>query len=260
MKPLGLSLRWLTVSCFEIKLAGAVLVTDPFITDSQGTLLQADDVTGADYILLSHTHWDHILDIPVLMKRFDARLLLGSLSALPMARWLNVNACRIYPMDPNLELDFGCFRVKALYGRHTDLGGPFVDLTERMLGNPLITQDAAMRELQWWGLMEYRNYLITTSQGTRILIWGNNATVEQTNMLRGINPDIALLQYSRQDTQEIADFAAAIGAKMVIPHHMDLKRKPGDYEPRIKLLQEALSRLSPESAVICPEHGKWYHF
>jgi L-ascorbate metabolism protein UlaG (beta-lactamase superfamily) len=79
-------------------------------------------------------------------------------------------------------------------------------------------------------------------------------------MLKDIRPDVALLQLSRQDPKEMAAFASDIGVKTLIPHHMDLKMKPEEYEPRVSLLREAFLRLSPNAKFISPQHGQWYGF
>lgn len=257
-----LSLRWLSVTCFEMKIGGMTIVTDPFVTDSPGTDLTADVIEGVDLILLTHAHWDHVTDIPLLMRRFEPKLLLGEFTAMPMAKWLNCSASRVYPMPHGLELDFDSVKVKALYGRHTDLHEPIVDSAYRVMSSPLLSakNDNDLRELQWWGMIEYRNFLITTRNGVRVLLWGNDPTIEQRNLLKNIRPDIALLQFSRQDPMEMAAFASDIGTKVFIPHHMDLKLKPEEYEPRVEVLRKEFLKREPNAAFICPKHGQWYDF
>ena len=63
----GVALKWLTVTCFEIRFGGVTVVSDPFVTDSPGTKLTWEAIEGCDLITLSHSHWDHITDLPHLM-------------------------------------------------------------------------------------------------------------------------------------------------------------------------------------------------
>ncbi len=64
------------------------------------------------------------------------------------------------------------------------------------------------------------------SDGTRILIWAGMTSSDQKNRFRGIHPDIALMHVSpKQDFGEFASLTAAMGAKIIIPHHCDCTEK-----------------------------------
>jgi len=100
-------IKWLTIICFEMQFGGTTVVSDPCTGASPGNDLTWEDIENCDIITPSHCYWDHITDIPTLMDRFPAPLLTGTLTAMPMLRWLNCNPGRIYPMGAGLELDFG---------------------------------------------------------------------------------------------------------------------------------------------------------
>ena len=42
----GVALKWLTVTCFEIRFGGVTVVSDPFVTDSPGTELTWEAIEG----------------------------------------------------------------------------------------------------------------------------------------------------------------------------------------------------------------------
>ena len=69
-------------------------------------------------------------------------------------------------MYPNLELDFGDVKIKALYGRHTDLKSGFNDLCQRLYANENSQADPGIAALQPIGSLEYRNFLLTLPNGT----------------------------------------------------------------------------------------------
>ena len=257
MGEFGVSIKWLAVSSFEIRCDGLTVVTDPYITECAGTELTWEAVENCDLICLSHAHWDHITDIPRLVEKFRPKLLCGDQTAMPMARWLNYTPARIYPMYPDTELDFGGVRIRALYGRHIDFGNGFNDLCERLDNSPFSVNDPGLAALQPVGSMEYRNYLFTLPNGTKILQWGNDPTVEQINLCKALKPDIGIIQRSKTPEQiaEKAAFAAAVGCKVVIPHHHDF-RGPGD-PSAIALFEKEFLRAVPDGVFIRPEHGKW---
>ena len=252
----GLRLKWLGCACFEMDFDGLHVVSDPWITPNQKTDLTWENVEGCDYITLTHSHSDHIVDIPPLMEKFSSYLMCGEMIALPMMKWANVNPMRIYPMSPDLELDFDSVKIKALYGRHSPLPGTGLERVERMKTGPFHGQSELLTELGILGDLEYRNYLYTMPSGTKVLMWGSKiARPDQRNILLREKPDIAIVQVTGANKAE--DMAAALvemGCKIVIPHHIDY---PGDYSRQTGNLQAALAEIAPEITFIVPEYNQW---
>lgn len=187
------------------------------------------------------------------MEKFNSKVLVGDMSAMAFTRWLDCNPTQIYPMSEGLELDFGQVRVKSLFGRHGDPKEAIGKRVEKISRNPMVEQD--MMETQWFGTLEYRNYLITLASGLKILFWGSSVTSEQGNILNEIRPDIAFMQLRQSGLVELA---ADVGVKILVPHHMDTSKTPEAYEAIIdKLAAEFLSKTQG-CIMLCPEHGKWY--
>ena len=252
----GLRLKWLGCACFELDFDGLHIVNDPWITPNQKTDLTWENVEGCDYITLTHSHSDHIVDIPPLMEKFSSYLMCGEMTALPMMKWANVNPMRIYPMSANLELDMDKVKIKALYGRHSPLPGTGLERVERMKTGPFHGQSELLTELGILGDLEYRNYLYTMVNGTKVLIWGNKISrPDQRNMLKAEGADIAIIQVTGANKAE--DMAAALvemGCKIVIPHHIDY---PGDYSRQTENLKNALAQIAPEITFIVPKYNEW---
>ena len=199
-----------------------------------------------------------VADIHALMGRFPAPLLTGTLTAMPMLRWLNCYPGRIYPMDAGLELDFGEVKVKSLFGRHCTLAfNSVTEMETHFAKNPICTSSQAMFEMQIPGTLEYRNYLFTDQKGTKLLMWGNDVTTDQINMLKALRPEICILQLSKQDPVEIASMAAEVGAKVLIPHHMDLKKSREEYLPSVERCRDEFLKRVPDGRFIEPMNGQW---
>ena len=76
--PKGLSLKWLGTAGFELNYQGYSLLIDPYLSRrkfhrvlSSRTLLPdtpvvADSIKKADAIVVGHTHFDHVMDVPIL--------------------------------------------------------------------------------------------------------------------------------------------------------------------------------------------------
>ena len=65
------TLRWLGHNCWLLETAGKKILIDPFLNDSPTAPVKADAVS-ADYILISHGHFDHIADAASIAKRCKA--------------------------------------------------------------------------------------------------------------------------------------------------------------------------------------------
>lgn len=256
-KLFGVEFRWLSVTCFEMKFGDLTVVTDPYITECVGTDLTWEAIEKCDIICLSHAHWDHITDIPRLVDKFHPLIMCGEQTALPLAKWLDYTSSRIYPMYPDQELDFGDVKIKALYGRHTDLKKGFNQLESRLLENPLCMADEGIASLQGIGSMEYRNFLFSLPNGTKILLWGNDPTVEQQNLCKALQPDIAIVQRSVQPDmiEKKADFAALTGCKVLVPHHQDFKYV--ETPDALNAFERAFLKRVPDGKFIHPGHGEW---
>ena len=256
-------IRWLTYACFEIQADGVSIVIDPYIGVSKYTDLTAEAIEKADYVLLSHTHFDHVTDIRFLMDKFGARVLCGQLSADSLTRWLDCNPMFVYPMNPGLELDFGACKIQALYGRHTSLRrdcNECLEYVKKVAFEQAGMCGEASDEMQRIGSLEYTNFLITLNNGTRIVFYGGTDTPEAVPILRGARPDILLTQFTSMNSHDFSNFMAAIGPKYIIPHHMDSSWSQEEYEARLERCGARLADKAPGMVLITPEHGQWYEF
>ncbi len=257
MSKFGVSIKWLSVTCFEIRCDGVTVVSDPFVTDCESTQLTWEAIENCDILCLSHAHFDHITDIPKLVEKFNPLVLCGDQTAMPLLKWLDYTATRIYPMYPDTELDFDTIKVRALYGRHSEQNLKFSDQLRMISEFKPCAEDEEVNSLQGIGSFEYRNYLLTLPNGTKILLWGNDPTPEQKNICKALKPDIALIQRSGspESIREKAEFAKEIGAKVVIPHHMDFP----SVSPKetLETFRDEFLKLVPDGEFIIPEHGEW---
>ena len=253
----GIRIKWLGTSCFELDFGGKTVVTDPFITEAPATDFDWQEVEHCDAITVSHTHFDHITDIPRLCEKFRPRVFVGELSARALIEWTDYAPHLFFPAHPGLEVELGGLSIRALYGRHTSLGLKYSGIMANHERNPLCAGEKMM-ELQSWGIMEYRNWLFTTADGASVLVWGGYPTSDAISALRGLDADILLMQCTSDCAEKYTELIRAVGAKTVVPHHLDFPM--GKIEDRFAFaagLKEQLSRTDPDVEFIIPEYKKW---
>jgi L-ascorbate metabolism protein UlaG (beta-lactamase superfamily) len=102
-------------SCFAAEINGTHLLFDPFI--SQNPLAKTVDIKKikADYIFVSHGHYDHITDTAAISDQTGATVI----SNFEMTSWLGKNGVKnVQPLNPGgtYSSDFG--RVKCVNAIH----------------------------------------------------------------------------------------------------------------------------------------------
>lgn len=253
---MGVRLKWLGCAGFEMDFGGFTVVSDPFITASKKNDLTWEAVEHCDLMVLTHPHYDHITDIPVLHEKFKAPVICGERTAPMLAEWADIAPMDIYPAYPGTELDFGVLKVKALYGRHVKNVGSYSKLKARTENNAFLAEHPDCREISWMGNFEYRNFLFTAPSGTRLLHWGNPVHAPLDRIMIEAHPDILIQQCTgtTPDAGQLIEICRAAGTKTVIANHVDF---PGDYREKALSVKEALEAALPGTRFIIPEYNVW---
>lgn len=68
------SLTWLGHASWQLKTPAHTLLIDPFLDDSPTSPVKSQDI-AADYILVSHGHYDHIADAAKIANRTGATVI-----------------------------------------------------------------------------------------------------------------------------------------------------------------------------------------
>ncbi len=80
---MSVSLTWLGHGGWSIELGNSRILLDPFVSDCPTAIQQVDDLE-ADFILVSHGHFDHIADVPTIARRTGAQVYCN----FEIAQWL----------------------------------------------------------------------------------------------------------------------------------------------------------------------------
>lgn len=102
-------------ACFGIEIEKTNILIDPFIT---GNKLASDiDVTKikADYILLTHAHQDHVLDVEVIAERTGATIV----SNYEIAMYYQAKGFHVHPVNHGGTYTTETFSAKYVNAIHT---------------------------------------------------------------------------------------------------------------------------------------------
>ncbi len=186
---------------------GKGLTTDP----EQAAIVDTRDVAA---VLVTHSHYDHLVDAPYFAEQADAELL-GSLSTVNVGRVAGLPESRLVAVEPGQPRIYGDFTVTfveslhgpALFGRV-----PFPGAIE-----PRIELPASASEYKMGGAY---GIVIEHPAGTIV----HHASASWIDgMYEGVQADVVLLGLAGRDdtTDYLAHVVDATGAKRVIPIHWD---------------------------------------
>lgn len=129
--PGGLAIRWLGTAGFELATPEATVLIDPYITRvGLGRFLAlrlasdearvAAALPRADAVLVGHSHFDHVLDVPTIARRTGAHVY-GSASTANLMQAMGIPAAQVTTLVPTARRTFevGPFRVTAIPSVHS---------------------------------------------------------------------------------------------------------------------------------------------
>ncbi len=210
-------------ACFGIELAGKHILFDPFITGNQ---LAKDIDLGsipADYILLSHGHQDHVLDVEAIAHRTGATIV----SNFEIVSWFGAKGLSNgHPMNHggSWKFDFGV--VKYVNAVHSSVlpdgnygGNPGGFVIESEEGNFYYSGDTALT---------YDMKLIGESHDLdfAILCLGDNFTMgykeasraaEFVGVSRVIGMHFDTFGYIKIDHSQVEDYFISEGKMLKLP-------------------------------------------
>ncbi len=243
---MSIRFRWLGFVCFEIVLpSGKVLVVDPYIDYSPTAPIGCQEVTGADYIAVTHGHYDHVTDIGTLAKKFGSKVICNHEIAGPLRELFNLAGSDMVKVTAGDTVVFDDLTVEVRRGKHIDLSPLMEELYERLTGkeagpdtsvaevqeaiSPLLSERYSpalrrmMQEMQAVGLAagEQLTFVFQTSDNLRICVYSSDAYEFLRQEVVEAHANIFLAQLGGVNPEKAAEFAALSAAEIVIPTHHD---------------------------------------
>lgn len=222
--PRSVVLSWLGQSSFALRLGGATVLIDPFISPHPDRVVPppfaAEEAHGVDVLLITHDHLDHL----------DER-------AVPVIAAASPTAVVVVPeevVERTVALGVEPARVRGLPADgHTELGSVAVDAVPAWHG---VEIGDAYRPGPFLGY-------VVSAGGVRVYHAGDTIVFDGlVERLRELGVQLALLPINGRDAereakglvgnmneQEAAQLARDIGADAVVPMHWDMfAGNPGD--------------------------------
>lgn len=246
---------------------GKRVLIDPFYMDCTAKDFSRDDVSGADYIILTHAHLDHDSDLGYLANKFQSKVFVGAMSAEAVLKFHKIPYDNLIPVFPGQTYTMDGVTFKFWQAKHNPFGpkrtyDPEKDISKTKYG---VEGHKACDD---WGSMESLDVLITTENNFRILVASGSVLWKDLFFqCREERPNVVLRQAGvrkngeQVSPEELADLMIQYGAQVIFPFHMDvLVKKWGAEKTEDYMAQVAASVRGkmPGTEFIYPKAYAWY--
>lgn len=261
----GLKFRWFTCNCTEIKLPnGKTILIDPFLPPDSEAQWQkmgmacgysVADLEGADYVIINHSHGDHIEQLGEVYERFHPRVLCHTSTAMSISQAFHVAERDIFPFSSHDTYQFGDFTLETSEGRHNQ--------TPKWLTFDHVTDVTSMDYINMMGSLFNTNFVITTNDGLRLAFSAGEWDNVCRDRWRNMHPNVLFRHRTnwQMAPREMAEVIAEIGTQICVPWHHNNAYDPSfdyDFNAFTAKVNEELAAMGSICRFINPERGKWY--
>ncbi|MEJ8638809.1 MBL fold metallo-hydrolase [Streptomyces sp. MS2.AVA.5] len=267
-------LRWLGTSGWRIGIGARTVLFDPYITrfttglfgpkgsfDAKTKLTTdlalVDRHAGRpEVVLVSHTHWDHINDVPHIAKSTGARVI-GTETTYHVLRALGVDAAQISVVKGGEVLAFDGYSVEVVSSRHSR-NASYSYFAPGTLNAPPHRAPRTISDLPEGDTLAFQ---VTVDGGPSLFLMG--ASDVDGRSAQGLRPDV-LMAATPASTSTYRYLPRLLEAldhpATVVPVHWDNFEKPlaspPQRDPSIDLdaFVAEVRRLSPASRVVVPDY------
>ncbi|MEV1318419.1 MBL fold metallo-hydrolase [Micromonospora arborensis] len=275
----AVSFRWWGTAGWRVDIGDRTVLVDPFLSridtglftgafNTATPLTVRTDVIDsrvdrATTVLVTHTHWDHFMDVPYIAGRTGARVF-GTLTAYHLGLAYGVPSTQLGAVKGGEVLDFGDHSIEVVGSLHSRNAGYAVAFPGVRVSQP--AQPATIGDLPEGDTL---GYLLRVEGGPSVYFTGASDVAERN--LTGLAPDVAMV--AMQSATTTGDYLPRLLAgldypKVVVPVHYDNFETPLQNppvvaptdRPRLDDMIAAVRRISPRSRVLLPEYETAYHF
>ena len=281
----SVSLAYLGTAGWRVQSGKTVILIDPYLTrakfkspnddvapDDPRPLVTANSVVEpdravidahidrADFLVLTHSHPDHALDMPYIARKTGARVI-GTESTAHIAEAYGIPDSQIQVVRGGETLRLDGFSVRVIRSLHGIFRKPAPGAPAPV---PPLVPAGLKAPVRFGQHVEGGTlaYLLEIG-GHRILFFGSMNYIEAE--LTGLRPDVALIG-AMPERHNIEDYLPRLmkvleNPPVVIPTHWDRFNVPYSVsqEPALRRLESFLDEIkavSPQTRVIVPEYFK----
>jgi L-ascorbate metabolism protein UlaG (beta-lactamase superfamily) len=225
---------------------------DIFVSD---TLLIDSLITDADFILVHHSHFDHLADVPYIARITGAKVV-GTETTCNILRAYGIPDEQLYPVKGGEDYQFENFSVRVIPSIHSALNAKhYIDnRTYSEVPKAPLKVSEFIEGGSLMFLARFANHDVLT-MGSMNFVERELLGIETDILIAGVNrSQLGLYKYDERLLK------VTNNPKIIIPTHWDNFRVPYSFsqkeivEQKLFPFRDHVKQLSPETKVIFPEH------
>ncbi|SDU57232.1 MBL fold metallo-hydrolase [Desulfobacula phenolica] len=251
-----MEIKWLGTAGFEVKTGNQVFLIDPYLSRNQNAFPRQDimpcDIQTASQIFISHSHFDHILDIPQIARQTNADIYCSKVAANMLIRH-QVDKHRINPVIADKKkFDFKRYSARAFFSDHIQFDKKLVFSTllrthvQLFKYLPLFWRFPCGRVLSWRFMIE-----------DKIIQFFGSARSSLKTLKKIGNTPIDILMFPLQGHSNICkiglNHVRYLKPKLVIPHHHDNFFPPISKTIDISPFVDQIKKKCKDTRIIVPQ-------
>ncbi|MFI1395933.1 MBL fold metallo-hydrolase [Streptomyces sp. NPDC020681] len=271
------SFRWLGTSGWRIDVDGRTVLFDPYLTRFKTGLFDGafdpatkltvnpetvrEHIGSPELVLVSHSHWDHIADVPYIAKSTGARVV-GTETTYHLLIALGVDPLQISVVKGGEVLDFGGLTVEVVASLHSrnKKYSYFIPGTRNA---PPATPPQTISDLPEGDTLAFQ--VSVGSDGPTAFLMGASDFSEQA--VRGLRPDLAMVAVpsSASTHRYVPRLLRALSEPdVVVPVHWDNFEEPLSGPPLrdpsmdLDVFIARVHRESPATRIVVPDYRTVY--
>ena len=275
----GLHFKYLGAAGWEISDGKIIVLIDPYISrlkyddgghpDDNRRAFALDDIAvsdealidqiikRADFILVHHSHFDHLGDVPYIAEKTGAKVI-GTETAITILRAYGIPDEQLYAVGGGEDYQFENFSVRIVPSIHSALGEKHYFDSRRYDRNSDLQAPLRLDQFIEGGSLMF----LARFENHNVLTMGSMNFLERE--LEGLSPDILMagVNGSRLGLYKYDERLVKVTGKpaVIIPTHWDNFRLPYDFSQeagvrdKIEPFIDAVATISPDSRVVVPVH------
>jgi len=214
-------------------------------------------VPAADFILVHHSHYDHLGDVPYIAKKTGAKVI-GTETTMMILRAYGIPEDQLYAVGGGEDYQFENFSVRVIPSIHSALNNKHYHDSRRYDRDTELTAPLRINQFIEGGSLMF----LARFDDQNVLTMGSMNFVESD--LQGIHPDILLagINGSRLGLYNYDERLIEVTGKpaVIIPTHWDSFTRPYGFsqqdnvDKKLIPFKQTVATLAPESRVVIPVH------
>ncbi|MHB8156303.1 MAG: MBL fold metallo-hydrolase [Desulfocucumaceae bacterium] len=252
-----MQIKWFGTASILFKEDAHTVLFDPYLPLNKRLYQPSlEEFATPDNIVITHGHFDHLIDVPLVLSRGKATVYCSDTAAQTLMRE-GVESQRIIVIAPGDDIEMGPFNIHVLRGKHIVFDRFMVAKT--LLNPRVLVHFSKLRKTLKDSSMypEGQTLAFHIQIGDYGVLHLGSLNMDETEVYP-TNTDLLTIPFQgRSDLNSYGlQFVQRIRPRSIYLHHFDDSFPPISSSVDVREFTRKVKELFPETKVIVPKHGQ----